>query len=350
MSNFIVPKELIVGFQKREDTYSGLLGFMNFKYPNGDMARERDFNSWSSKDIEKKEISNKPLRGFVINKSVERWNSFASSNKIRIFHPEGFEFEITVENLIALTNITNIISQEIMCDCVLAWRGNNVYLLPTSASEYKDICEMEEYTFDNDLSKKHFYASKKFSKLLWLKDTMFFDLNDNVIRKINTKILLSKSINEITEQEREKYELYEEYTNQKELAYTPTQKCFDNYVLFLKEYIARKDENHCGKGWLEIICEMLSLNDFRAKKINSWRLIYKLYKSDEWLGVIRSRNEIEANKYLKRDTFDLYLSKYNDKYYFNIDESKNIKDFNSFEDYLNSISIEVKMNDGCYEI
>lgn len=134
------PEKLKVGFQKREETYNGNLAFITYYNVDNTVKNEKSFNSWCNSKIPVVEYDNKPQTGYVLNKGIKHYGHFGNnSQKIRIYDPRGFEFEITVDNLIELTQYSDINSQEIIQECVLAWNNNQVYLVPTNSLTYKEI-------------------------------------------------------------------------------------------------------------------------------------------------------------------------------------------------------------------
>lgn len=92
-------------------------------------------------DFKPQEFENVPTSGFVLNKTAGgghySWNN--RDIHVRIYDPRGFEFEISVENLL-------FILQE--CDCskgkgldgefVYAWAGTELVLLPCISDNFKE--------------------------------------------------------------------------------------------------------------------------------------------------------------------------------------------------------------------
>lgn len=143
--SIMLPEKLKVGFQKRADTYNGKLAFITYFNMDGSVKNERTFENWTDDKIEKELFDNVPQKGFVLNKGVKRYSSFGGNNqKIRIYDPRGFEFEITVDNLVELTQYSDINYQEITQECILAWRGNQIYLVPTNSQTYSELQNMEK--------------------------------------------------------------------------------------------------------------------------------------------------------------------------------------------------------------
>lgn len=51
-----IPKKLNVGFQKRDDTYTGLLGYVIYWDDKGKLRKEPSWNSWRHKPGDKKKF------------------------------------------------------------------------------------------------------------------------------------------------------------------------------------------------------------------------------------------------------------------------------------------------------
>ena len=66
MSNYIIPEAIQIGYQNRQDSLDGKLGFVTYKNPNGTIARETSFNKWIDKSIPVDFISNNPKSGFTM--------------------------------------------------------------------------------------------------------------------------------------------------------------------------------------------------------------------------------------------------------------------------------------------
>ena len=97
-----IPKKINVGFQKRNDTYTGKLAYVIYYDETGKLRKETSWNGWRDKKIPNEEFDNVPTEGFVLNKSaggVEHsygWDTRKSY--CRVYDPRGFEFEIGIEN------------------------------------------------------------------------------------------------------------------------------------------------------------------------------------------------------------------------------------------------------------
>lgn len=107
----------------------------------GVLRKAKSWESWRDANIIPDEFMNEPTEGFVLNKKAggysTGWNH--RNTYARIYDPRGFEFEITIPNLL-------FILQE--CDCsrgkglegkfVYSWDGTEIVLLPVESSDYKE--------------------------------------------------------------------------------------------------------------------------------------------------------------------------------------------------------------------
>lgn len=342
MSSFIYPQNLIVGFRERKDTYTQKLGFITYFYPNGEIAKKSAFYSWSSDDIEKIEIINKPTNGFIINKSITHNSDFASSNKIRIYHPEGFEFEISIENLIELTNRTNIIAQEIMCDCVIVWKGNNPYLLPTNTKTYKVLQNKtveKAFNPNDNISQNYIYSSKKYPKLFWISGKKFLILEENRLVNINPNILIGVSEEENTEEEKHNYNEIAKFLDAKnnQIICPPSieainlfrEHSLENYP---KTNMSQRDLENLLKGFLQ---KLIRNNVGNIE--NLWYIFNSL-----------TLNNIKYNINIEKE-LDLSLIKYNEDYYLLLENAPMIGN-SSVQSYLEKNCGVVNVINGLYYI
>lgn len=139
MSTLFIPDKIRVGFQTRNDTYTGQLAYIIYYDKKGVLRKEKSWQTWRSDEIEPEEYDNKPQDGFVLNKGIRRYNwSHFSSNRsmIRIYDSRGIEFEVTPENLIGLLMETNCLKRGLEGEFVYAWCGPELVLLPCSSEAY----------------------------------------------------------------------------------------------------------------------------------------------------------------------------------------------------------------------
>lgn len=137
----IVPNTIKVGFTNRTDTYTGKLGYVVYFDDCGVLRKETSWNSWRDASIEPLELANDPVEGFVINKGdTGRCYSHYDRNPfIRVYDPRGFEFEITLGNLIMILQYCSCDKGKgISGELAYGWDGTSLYLVPVDSPEYKE--------------------------------------------------------------------------------------------------------------------------------------------------------------------------------------------------------------------
>jgi hypothetical protein len=90
------------------------------------------------------EFDNVPTEGFVLNKKVGGYKSDWNMRQTysRVFDPRGFEFEITVPNLLYILQETNSIKGKgLEGEFVYSWDGKDLVLLPTCSPDYQSCLE-----------------------------------------------------------------------------------------------------------------------------------------------------------------------------------------------------------------
>lgn len=147
MSVFI-PKNIRVGFQNREDTFTKKLAYVIYFGPDGKIRKECSWKNWRDDKIEPVDYANEPTSGFMLNKGITRynWSDFGHNRRtmVRIYDPRGIEFEITAENLVGVLMHTDCSRREITGELVYAWnRRGELMLLPCTSEEY---VEASRYT------------------------------------------------------------------------------------------------------------------------------------------------------------------------------------------------------------
>lgn len=194
-----IAKKIKVGFNPRTDTYTGMLGYVighdgkkwrkepswegwRYKYNDSEefekekrkqyeqKLSQTKANTWykerypaeyermltelengydtfqpygkfsNDKRIIPQEFDNIPTEGFVLNKKVggtrSNWNSRATYT--RVYDPRGFEFEITIPNLLFILQECNAYKGKgLEGTFVYSWDGKDLVLLPTTCDEYQ---------------------------------------------------------------------------------------------------------------------------------------------------------------------------------------------------------------------
>lgn len=85
------------------------------------------------------ELDNVPTEGFVLNKKVGGYSSGWDhrATYCRVYDPRGFEFEISMENLLfILAECNSMKGKGLEGEFVYAWSGKDLVLLPTSSEDY----------------------------------------------------------------------------------------------------------------------------------------------------------------------------------------------------------------------
>ena len=134
-----IPKKINVGYQERKDTYTGKLAYVVYTDEKGVLRKESSWNSWKDEKIPVSVFDNVPTSGFVVNKKVGDYRSDWNHRKahIRMYDPRGFEFEISVENMLYILEECNSIKGKgVEGEFIYAWDKADLVLLPVTAQEY----------------------------------------------------------------------------------------------------------------------------------------------------------------------------------------------------------------------
>lgn len=138
-STLYIPKTITVGFQERSDTFTGKLGYVIYTDHMGKLRKEGSWNGWRNKTIDPVTVDNTPQTGFTFNKGIKRDGHWGSGRSvIRVYDPRDFEFEISVDNLIGVLMHSDVSKRDIVEQCVYAWSGTDLVLLPTNSVEYQE--------------------------------------------------------------------------------------------------------------------------------------------------------------------------------------------------------------------
>lgn len=157
-TNIFVPKKINVGFQNRSDTYTGKLAYVIYFDEKGKLRKETSWNSWRDTNIDNEIYDNEPTEGFVLNKKVggveECWGWDPRKTYTRVYDPRGFEFEITIPNLLwILENCNCIKGKGLEGEFVYGWDGKELLLVPVDSTDYKEIARKNEIFHSNDFIK-----------------------------------------------------------------------------------------------------------------------------------------------------------------------------------------------------
>jgi hypothetical protein len=162
-----IPKKIKVGCQWRKDTYTGKLAYVVYYNAKNQLAQEKSWRGWihdtpqkiytgyengqyiyeDKEGIPIEDYENVPMEGFVLNRKAggygSGWNH--RQTKCRVWDPRGFEFEITVENLLFILQESNSYKGKgLEGEFVYAWSGKDIVLLPCSGEDYKSSQEFTD--------------------------------------------------------------------------------------------------------------------------------------------------------------------------------------------------------------
>ena len=154
-TNIFVPSKINVGFQNRQGTYTGKLAYVIYFDEKGKLRKQASWDGWRDANIPNEIYDNEPTEGFVLNKKVggveESWGWDVRKTYTRIYDPRGFEFEITVPNLLwILENCNCIKGKGLEGQFVYGWDGKELVLVPVESPDYKEIQEKNDKKADEE--------------------------------------------------------------------------------------------------------------------------------------------------------------------------------------------------------
>jgi hypothetical protein len=147
MERLNIPTTLKIGFQKRNDTYSGKLAYVTYVNKKNEIAKHYSWEGWRDKSIDVETFENVPMEGFVLNRKVGGYKSGWNfrQTKCRVYDPRGFELEISIENLLyILQECTSTKGKGLEGKFVYAWNGADLLLLPVDSEDYKASMELQQ--------------------------------------------------------------------------------------------------------------------------------------------------------------------------------------------------------------
>ena len=187
MGNLYIPSRIKIGFQKRSDCYTGKLGYVIYYDDDNKLRKEKSWDGWRDSSIESVEFDNVKRSGYILNKGVQRFSDWGSGRSvIRVYDPRDFEFEISIDNLIGILMHSDVSKRDIQEECVFAWSGTELVLLPVNSVEYQESIEYTKKQAlklsTKDLIKGCRYHMKKQNKILTY--IGFFDWWDFIEQEI----------------------------------------------------------------------------------------------------------------------------------------------------------------------
>lgn len=129
------------------------------------------------------EFDNTPRSGFVLNKNAGGYSSGWNHRQAycRIYDPHGFEFEITIPNLLYILENTNcMVGKGLEGNFVYGWSGTELVLVPENSPEFK---EMVKFTAlqnavaikKKDLQLGHIYVTKDNREVTYMDSHYVYD-------------------------------------------------------------------------------------------------------------------------------------------------------------------------------
>ena len=155
-SSIFIPKTIDVGYQNRSGTYTGKLAYVIYYDEKGKLRKETSWNGWRDKNIPNNEYDNIPTEGFVLNKKAGDYSTGWDHRHAycRVYDPRGFEFEITIENLLYILENANCIKGKgLEGEFVYGWDGKDLVLMPVESPDYKEISEFNRIVHSNECIK-----------------------------------------------------------------------------------------------------------------------------------------------------------------------------------------------------
>lgn len=146
-TDFFIPKKINVGYQERNGTYTGKLAYIIYFDEKGKLRKETSWNSWRDQKIANEIYDNEPISGFVLNKKAGGYSTGWNHRQtyVRVYDPRGFEFEITIPNLLyILENATSTKGKGLEGEFVYGWDGKDLVLIPVDAPDYKELVRLNE--------------------------------------------------------------------------------------------------------------------------------------------------------------------------------------------------------------
>lgn len=155
--NIFIPTKINVGYQNRNDTYTGKLAYVIYFDEKGKLRKETSWQNWRDKDIDNDIFDNEPIEGFVLNKKVggvEESYYDVRKTYVRVYDPRGFEFEITIPNLLwILENCTSTKGKGLEGQFIYGWDGKELVLVPIDSPDYQEISDKNKIIHNNQFVK-----------------------------------------------------------------------------------------------------------------------------------------------------------------------------------------------------
>lgn len=143
---WFIPDRIKVGYQNREDTYTGQLAYVIYYDKRGVLRKEQSWQTWRDKKIEPREFANVPTEGFVLNRNGGGGRGWDARRAfIRVYDPRGFEVEIGVRNMLYILEESDCVrGKGLTGQFVYAWEGTELVVAPVGSAEYAEAAEYSD--------------------------------------------------------------------------------------------------------------------------------------------------------------------------------------------------------------
>lgn len=178
MEKLFIPTMIKVGYEERSDTYTNKLAYVIYYDSKGKLRKETSWENWRDKNINPDDFQNVPTEGFILNRNVggvrSGWSSWDTrAEKVRVFDPRGFEFEISIPNMLfILQECTSTKGKGLEGQFVYAWDGKELMLLPVDCNEYKESADFtvlqSQKISKTDMVPGYYYKFKDTSVKMYL--------------------------------------------------------------------------------------------------------------------------------------------------------------------------------------
>lgn len=204
MNQLFIPTRIKVGFQERNDTYSKRLAYIIYYDEKNKLRKEASWESWRNKNIEPQEFDNTPTEGFVLNKKAGGYSTGWNHRQTycRIYDPRGFEFEISIPNLLYILEHTDCVKGKgLLGSFVYSYDGKDLVLLPVNTEDYQKCVEYTDLqskrVSSKDFKEGCIYEDNKQRQFVYLGKRMYYQ-EDNIWKKGNWKkdVISYKKVNE----------------------------------------------------------------------------------------------------------------------------------------------------------
>lgn len=147
---FFIPQKIKVGYNKREDTYTGKLAYVIYYDQLGVLRKETSWKNWRDSKLGEDDFGNTPTSGFVLNRHAGGYCSGWDHRQsyCRVYDPRGFEIEITIDNLLWILDWSDCYKGKgLDGEFVYGWSGTDLVLIPVVTEDYKKSKEFSDKLF-----------------------------------------------------------------------------------------------------------------------------------------------------------------------------------------------------------